>query len=60
LFKRRWDLRIHHAERVPADGPVILAPNHVGWLDGPLLVGTAPRPVHAMVKLEEFDGRFGR
>ena len=59
LFKRRWDLRIHHAERVPADGPVILAPNHVGWLDGPLLVGTAPRPVHAMVKLEEFDGRFG-
>jgi len=59
LFRRRWDLRIHHPERVPARGPVILAPNHVGWLDGPLLVGTAPRPVHAMVKLEEFDGRFG-
>jgi hypothetical protein len=26
----------------------------------PLLVGTSPRPVHTMVKLEEFDGRFGR
>lgn len=60
LFRTRWDLRVHHAERVPATGPVILAPNHAGWLDGPLLVGTSPRPVHTMVKHEEFAGRFGR
>ena len=60
LFRKRWDVRIHHPERVPASGPVILAPNHAGWLDGPLLVGTSPRPVHTMVKEEEFAGRFGR
>jgi 1-acyl-sn-glycerol-3-phosphate acyltransferase len=60
LFRSRWDLRIHHRDRVPATGPVILAPNHVGWFDGPVLVATSPRPVHAMVKKEEFGGRFGR
>lgn len=60
LFRSRWDLRIHGRDRVPMSGPVILAPNHVGWLDGPVLVGTAPRPVHTMVKVEEFSGRFGR
>jgi len=60
LFRSRWDIRVHQPERVPATGPVILAPNHAGWLDGPLLVLTARRPVHTMVKQEEFAGRFGR
>jgi len=60
MFRRRYDLRIHHADRVPLTGPVLLTPNHVGYLDGPLLVGVAPRPVHAMVKLEMFQGRTGR
>jgi len=60
LFHRHYDVHLHGAERVPAAGPVILAPNHVGWLDGPLLVCTAPRPVHAMVKQEEFVGHTGR
>jgi 1-acyl-sn-glycerol-3-phosphate acyltransferase len=56
---RRWyDLRIHRADRVPRHGPVLLAPNHVGYLDGPLLVVTAPRPVHAMIKQEMFRGAF--
>jgi 1-acyl-sn-glycerol-3-phosphate acyltransferase len=55
-FHRRYDLHLHHADRVPSTGPVLLTPNHVGYLDGPLLVGMAPRPVHAMVKLEMFRG----
>lgn len=56
-FRHRYDLRIHHADRVPSSGPVLLTPNHVGYLDGPLLVGVAPRPVHAMVKREMFRGK---
>lgn len=56
VFQRRYDLRIHNAERVPSTGPVLLTPNHVGYLDGPLLVAMASRPVHAMVKLEMFHG----
>jgi 1-acyl-sn-glycerol-3-phosphate acyltransferase len=56
LLRRWYDLHIHHADLVPRSGPVLLAPNHVGYLDGPLLVITAPRPVHAMIKREMFTG----
>ena len=60
IFRRRWDVREHGRENVPASGRVILAGNHIGWLDGPLLFVTAPRPPHALVKEEEFAGRTGR
>jgi 1-acyl-sn-glycerol-3-phosphate acyltransferase len=59
-FHRRWQIHQHGLEHVPATGPVIVASNHIGWLDGPLLVATAPRPLHAMAKEEEFVGRTGR
>jgi 1-acyl-sn-glycerol-3-phosphate acyltransferase len=58
-FHRRWDIHLRGQGHVPADGPVILASNHIGWLDGPLMFVTAPRPAHAMVKEEEFVGRTG-
>ena len=54
-----WKVTLHGAEHVPADGPVILAGNHTGFLDGPLLVGLSPRPVHFMVKQEMFKGPIG-
>jgi 1-acyl-sn-glycerol-3-phosphate acyltransferase len=56
LLRRWYDVHIHDDHLVPREGPVLLAPNHVGYLDGPLLVVTAPRPVHAMVKREMFTG----
>ena len=40
-------------------GPVILAPNHTGLIDGPLLAVIAPRPVHALTKQEMFSRRLG-
>jgi 1-acyl-sn-glycerol-3-phosphate acyltransferase len=58
LLRRWYDVHIHHDNLVPRTGPVLLAPNHIGYLDGPLLIATAPRPVHAMVKREMFGGRF--
>jgi 1-acyl-sn-glycerol-3-phosphate acyltransferase len=57
---RRWDVRVHGAEHVPGAGPVVLAANHIGVLDGPLLAVFAPRPVHALTKQEMFRGRTGR
>ncbi|NYE38163.1 1-acyl-sn-glycerol-3-phosphate acyltransferase [Nocardioides cavernae] len=60
LLRRRWSVQVHHPERVPATGGVILAANHVGVIDGPLLAVVAPRPVHALTKQEMFAGPLGR
>jgi 1-acyl-sn-glycerol-3-phosphate acyltransferase len=55
-----WDVHVHHRRPAPAEGPVVFACNHIGWLDGPLLGIVAPRPVHALTKREMFEGRLGR
>lgn len=60
LVRRWWDVRVDGLELVPRTGPVVLAANHIGVVDGPLLVALAPRPVHALTKVEMFEGRAGR
>lgn len=42
------------ADCVPGHGPVIIACNHVGILDGPLLLACAPRPVRIMAGQDAF------
>lgn len=59
VARRRWDLEVLHPERLPADGPVIVAANHIGFLDGPLMAIVGPRPVHALTKRELFSGPLG-
>jgi 1-acyl-sn-glycerol-3-phosphate acyltransferase len=59
LLARRYDVRVTGAEHLPRRGPVIVAANHIGWLDGPLLGIVLPRPVHALTKLDMFTGRTG-
>ena len=46
VIRRRFDVAEHGAENVPADGPVILAANHIGMAGGPLLGLFGPRRVH--------------
>lgn len=41
-------------ERIPAQGPAILAANHVSWLDAIVLAILADRPVHMVAKQELF------
>lgn len=60
LIRRRYDVRVHHPERFPRGGPVVVTANHIGIIDGPLMAIFAPRPVHALTKIEMFDGRLGR
>jgi len=55
----RYDVHVDGIDRIPLTGPVILASNHVGYLDGPMLFGTASRGVHAMVKESMFAGPMG-
>ncbi len=59
LFRGLWQVRVHGADLVPAYGPVLLASNHLGLLDGPMLVGLAPRWPQCLVKQEMFTGPIG-
>jgi 1-acyl-sn-glycerol-3-phosphate acyltransferase len=54
-----YRLSVRGLSHVPTRGPVVLAANHMGLIDGPLLVATAPRPVHTLAKFELFDGALG-
>lgn len=54
-----WNTKVVGRERVPSTGPVLLAANHSGIADGPILIGVAPRPLHILVKKEMFSGPIG-
>ncbi|MEV6741523.1 lysophospholipid acyltransferase family protein [Streptomyces sp. NPDC051104] len=51
-----WKPRVLGAWRMPASGPVILAVNHSHNIDGPMVMGVAPRPTHFLIKKEAFVG----
>ncbi|MEW2623038.1 lysophospholipid acyltransferase family protein [Streptomyces sp. NPDC048106] len=54
-----WKPRVLGAWKVPATGPVILAVNHSHNIDGPMVMGVAPRPAHFLIKKEAFVGPLG-
>lgn len=54
LLRLGWNVRAIGQHHVPESGPVILAGNHTGVFDGPLLFGTSPRPAHVVTKREVF------
>lgn len=51
--------RVLGSWRVPVSGPVILAVNHAHNVDGPMVMGVAPRPTHFLIKKEAFVGPLG-
>jgi 1-acyl-sn-glycerol-3-phosphate acyltransferase len=48
----RW--RVYHPERVPRQGPVILASNHASFLDPPLVGAGVTRPLHYLARTTLF------
>lgn len=50
IFKVYFRWRIHHADRVPLTGPVILASNHTSYLDPPLVGCALPRPINYLAR----------
>jgi 1-acyl-sn-glycerol-3-phosphate acyltransferase len=58
-FRSRFEVRTHGEEHVARRGAQIIASNHIGLVDGPLLAAFAPRPVHALTKKEMFEGHTG-
>jgi 1-acyl-sn-glycerol-3-phosphate acyltransferase len=55
-----WRVQVHGARNVLRSGPVILAANHIGLLDGPALVALTRRLTFALVKREAFTGAVGQ
>lgn len=42
LLRTMFDLDIHGTERIPAQGPCVLTPNHASLLDAPALIAALP------------------
>jgi 1-acyl-sn-glycerol-3-phosphate acyltransferase len=58
LGRLLFRLRVVGAEHLPGTGPVLIAPNHVSYLDIPLLGAMVDRPLHFMGKPSLFRGRW--
>jgi 1-acyl-sn-glycerol-3-phosphate acyltransferase len=59
LFRPFYRMRVHHRDRIPATGPVVLVANHSAFVDGPLLFGLLGRRAVFLTKQEMFAGPIG-
>ena len=55
IFQLLFRAKTYGKENLPAEGPVILAANHMSNWDPPLLATFLPRPVSYMAKIELFE-----
>jgi 1-acyl-sn-glycerol-3-phosphate acyltransferase len=55
LARTVWRARVFGSEKVPATGPLIVACNHVSYLDPPLMGCLCPRRISYMAKKELFE-----
>lgn len=60
VFGAVFRLEVVGVGRLPTSGPVIVAGNHRGFLDGPLVVVHARRHVRALTKVELYRGVLGQ
>jgi 1-acyl-sn-glycerol-3-phosphate acyltransferase len=60
LLRLLFRIRMVGTEHVPATGPVLLAGNHTGFLDGPFVMILLDRPTAFLVKSELWDSPFRR
>lgn len=60
LLKAVFRVRVTGLEHLPRSGPVLIAGNHTGFLDGPVVFVLLPRPSAFLVKSELYDTPFRR
>lgn len=53
--RRLWSIEVHGLDRLPTDGPAILCPNHISFLDSAFLMMIAPRNISFVGKAEYMD-----
>ncbi len=54
LARRVYRVEVLDEQHFPTSGPVVVAATHTGFADGPLMTLFAPRPLHALTKVEMF------
>jgi 1-acyl-sn-glycerol-3-phosphate acyltransferase len=57
IFRVLWRPRIEGLENVPENGPVIIASNHLSFIDSVVIPLAVPRRVRFLAKAEYFRGR---
>jgi 1-acyl-sn-glycerol-3-phosphate acyltransferase len=60
LLRLTFRLRVSGLEHLPATGPVLLAGNHTGFLDGPIVMIMLPRPSAILIKSEIYRPPLSR
>ncbi len=55
-----YRIRVYGRDNLPEEGGALLAPNHVSWLDGILLLMTSSRPVRMVVWAGNFTNPWLR
>ncbi len=58
-YRPFYRVRVHHFDRVPSTGAVVLVANHSAMADGPLLFGLVRRRAVFLVKQEMYVGPLG-
>jgi 1-acyl-sn-glycerol-3-phosphate acyltransferase len=57
LFRVVWRPRLVGVENIPRTGPVIIASNHLSFIDSVVIPLAVPRRVRFLAKAEYFEGR---
>ena len=60
VLRLYFRIDIRGLEHLPKTGPVLIAGNHTGWLDGPLVQILLPRPCSFLVKSELYGGPWAK
>ncbi len=55
IVSRLWTINTHGYERLPVEGPAILCPNHISFLDSMFLMFTVSRNISFVGKAEYMD-----
>jgi 1-acyl-sn-glycerol-3-phosphate acyltransferase len=55
LSKLAWKVDLEGFDRIPTDGPAILCPNHISFMDSTFLMLTLPRRISFVGKAEYMD-----
>jgi len=55
VTRHLWTFRLSGYDRLPVDGPAILCPNHISFLDSAFLMLTLPRRISFVGKAEYMD-----